>query len=121
MHAEDPLDVSKFDRIVTYYLSAVTFYAVIWSARISILFSIIRIDPDPFMRRRLKWLAAVFVSAMGFLLAQLFWICESHHNDWKDTASPQCHLPKQVPICELVCTHPFTHISLFLLQRSRDT
>ena len=107
MHTENPSDISRLNRIVTYYLSAVTFYTVIWSARISILFSIIRIDPDPFMRHRLKWLAAVFVGAIGFFIAQLFWICENHHNDWKDTASPQCHLPEQVPICQLVCTHPF--------------
>jgi hypothetical protein len=33
------------------------------------------------------------------------------HNGWKDKPSPQCHLPKQVAICQLVCTHLFTHTS----------
>ena len=113
MHVEHPSDLSRLSRIVAYYLMCVTFYAVIWSARISILFSIIRIDPDPFMRQRLKWLAAAFVGAIGFFIAQLFWICESNHDDWKNTASPQCHLPKQVPICQLVCTYPFTSLSPF--------
>ncbi|KAI0247713.1 hypothetical protein BJV78DRAFT_1157043 [Lactifluus subvellereus] len=75
---------------------------VIWTARISILFSIIHIDPNPFMRQRLKWLAAVFVGANIFFLAQLIWTCENSHNDWKDTASSQCRLQKQVPICQLV-------------------
>ena len=109
MHVEHPSNLSKLSRIVAYYLMAATFYAVIWSARISILFSIIRIDPDPFMRQRLKWLAAVFVGTIGFFLAQLFWVCENNHDDWKNMASPQCPLPKQVPVCQLVCTHSFTH------------
>lgn len=111
MHVEHPSDLSRLSRIAAYYLMAVTFYLVIWTARISILFSIIRIDPDPIMRRRLKWLAALFVAAIGFFLAQLFWTCETMHNGWKNAHSPQCHLPKQVAICQLVCTHLFTHAS----------
>ena len=111
MHVEHPSDLSKLNRIAAYYLMAVTFYLVIWSARISILFSIIRIDPDPDMRRRLKWLAALFIGAIGFFLAQLFWTCETKHDGWKNQPSPQCHLPKQVAICQLVCTSLFTHTS----------
>jgi len=105
MHVEHPSDLSRLNRIAAYYLMAVTFYTVIWTARISILFSIIRIDPDPVMRRRLKWLAAAFVAALAFLLSQLFWTCEGIHG-WKDRPSPQCPLPKQVAICQLIsaCT-----------------
>ena len=80
---------------------AVTFYTVIWSARISILFSIIRIDPDPVMRHRLKWLAAAFLAAVGGLFFQLFWTCE-HIHGWKNKASPQCPLPKGVAIFQLI-------------------
>ncbi|KAI0247711.1 hypothetical protein BJV78DRAFT_1157041 [Lactifluus subvellereus] len=97
-----PSELSRLSRVVVYYLMASTFYMVIWTARISILFSIIHIDPNPFMRQRLKWLAAVFVGANIFFLAQLIWTCENSHNDWKDTASSQCRLQKQVPICQLV-------------------
>lgn len=102
MHVEHPLDLSRLDRIAAYYLMAMTFYAVIWTARLSILFSIIRIDPDPIMRRRLSWLAFVFVAAICFFFAQLFWVCEDIHG-WKNKPSPQCPLPKQVAICQLVC------------------
>lgn len=101
MHVEHPADLSRLDRIAAYYLMAVTFYTVIWSARISILFSIIRIDPDPRMRYRLKWLAAAFVAAVCGLLFQLFWTCE-HLHGWKNKASPQCPLPKQVAIFQLI-------------------
>ncbi|KAI0246060.1 hypothetical protein BJV78DRAFT_199416 [Lactifluus subvellereus] len=111
MHVEHPSDLSRLNRIAAYYLMAVTFYLVIWSARISILFSIIRIDPDPIMRRRLKWFAALFVGAIVFFLTQLFWTCETMHDGWKNKRSPQCHLPKQVAICQLVCTCLFTHTS----------
>jgi hypothetical protein len=111
MHVEHPSDLSKLNRIAAYYLMAVTFYCVIWSARISILFSIIRIDPDPVKRRRSMWLAALFVGAIGFFLAQLFWTCETIHNGWKNKPSPQCPLPKQVAICQLVCTYPSPYTS----------
>ena len=104
MHVDNPLELSRLNRIAAYYLMATTFYAVIWTARLSILFSIIRIDPDPAMRRRLMWLAAAFVAAIGFFFTQLFWVCETMDNGWKNKASPQCPLPKQVAICQLVCT-----------------
>jgi H+/Cl- antiporter ClcA len=106
MHVEHPADLSRLDRIAAYYLMAVTFYTVIWSARISILFSIIRIDPDPRMRYRLKWLAAAFVAAVCGLLFQLFWTCE-HLHGWKNKASPQCPLPKQVAIFQLISACAF--------------
>ena len=101
MHVEHPSDLSRLSRIAAYYLMAVTFYTVIWTARISILFSIIRIDPDPVMRYRLKWLAAAFGLALAGLLAQLFGTCERLHG-WKNKASPQCPLPKQVAILQLI-------------------
>ena len=101
MHVEHPTDLPRLDRIAAYYLMAVTFYTVIWSARISILFSIIRIDPDPVMRHRLKWLAAAFLAAVGGLFFQLFWTCE-HIHGWKNKASPQCPLPKGVAIFQLI-------------------
>jgi hypothetical protein len=47
--------------------------------------------------RRLKWLAAAFVAALLRLLFQFFWTCE-HSHGWKNKASPQCPLPKQVAI-----------------------
>ncbi|KAI0050480.1 hypothetical protein FA95DRAFT_1570553 [Auriscalpium vulgare] len=101
MHVENPAELSKTNRVAAYYLMAATFYTIIWSARTSILFSIIRIDPDPQMRRRLKWLAALFIAALVFFLTQLLWVCEPMHA-WKNLPSPQCHLTKEVAICQLV-------------------
>jgi hypothetical protein len=115
MHVEHPFDISRLNHMAAYYLTASTFYAIIWSARLSILFSIIRIDPDSFARQRLKWLAALFIGIFAFLFAQLYWSCEGKHQDWKDTASPQCHLPKQVAICQLVCMYSFNSPLCFRL------
>ncbi|KZV77408.1 hypothetical protein PENSPDRAFT_747132 [Peniophora sp. CONT] len=95
-------DLPKSGHIAAYYLLATTFYCIIWSARLSILFSIIRIDPDPRWQHRLKWVAAIFVAALLFFLAQLFWVCEPKGHEWKNLPSPQCHLGLQVVICQVV-------------------
>ena len=96
--------LAKINRVAAYYIIAMTFYTVIWSARLSILFSIIRIDPNPVWNRRCRWIAALFISAIFFFLAQLLWVCEPIRG-WKDKASPQCPLPKEVAICQLVCAY----------------
>jgi hypothetical protein len=110
MHVEHPTDLSRLDRIAAYYLMAMTFYAVIWTARLSILFSIIRIDPDPVWRRRLMWLAGAFIAALCFFYAQLLWTCETMTNGWKNKVSPQCPLPKQIAICQLVCKYMHAYL-----------
>src|SRR6266850_1559122 len=104
MHIDNPSELSRLNRVAAYYLMATSFYAVIWTARLSILLSIIRIYPDPVTRRRLRWLAAAFIAAFFFLISQLFWTCENIHDGWKNKPSPQCHLPKAVAICQLVST-----------------
>ncbi|KAJ7922283.1 hypothetical protein B0H13DRAFT_2267548 [Mycena leptocephala] len=78
-----------------------TFYLIIWASRLSILFSIVRIEPSAQRRRLLFWVAATFVAAALFLLGQLFWICESNPS-WKNFESVQCELPLQVGICQIV-------------------
>ncbi|KAH7099185.1 hypothetical protein BKA62DRAFT_744242 [Auriculariales sp. MPI-PUGE-AT-0066] len=102
-----PLDshaISKTTRIASYYLMATTFYCVIWSARQSILFSIIRLQPDVTIRRRLYGASIVMLLCVLLLLAQLYWTCEPLNNatHWKDLRNPQCHLPKDVAIFQLV-------------------
>ncbi|THH14223.1 hypothetical protein EW146_g6084 [Bondarzewia mesenterica] len=113
MHVDDPSELSKTNRVAAYYLMATTFYTIIWSARLSILFSIIRIDPDPRIRRRLKWVVALFVAAIFFFLAQLMWVCEPK-SSWKNLPSPQCQLNKEVAICQLV-SDVFSDLLLIIL------
>ncbi|KAK0215084.1 hypothetical protein IW262DRAFT_1404952 [Armillaria fumosa] len=101
MHLPDPDVLSRSTRIAAYYLMATTFYVVIWTARLSILFSIIRLDPSENRRRRLLCVAALFIFVLTILIAQLYWVCEPEPR-WKDMRSPQCTLNKQVAICQLV-------------------
>ncbi|VDB92045.1 unnamed protein product [Peniophora sp. CBMAI 1063] len=102
LHVDNYSDLPKSGHVAAYYLLATTFYCIIWSARLSILFSIIRIDPDPRWQYRLKWVAAIFIAALLFFLAQLFWVCEPKGHEWKNLPSPQCHLGLQVVICQVV-------------------
>ncbi|KAI0031126.1 hypothetical protein K488DRAFT_29793, partial [Vararia minispora EC-137] len=102
MHVDDPSTISRTGLIAAYYLMATSFYAIIWSARLSILFSIIRIDPDSRSQRRLYYVAALFLGALLFFFAQLFWVCEPQGHIWKNLPSPQCRLNKEVAICQLV-------------------
>ncbi|EIW78684.1 hypothetical protein CONPUDRAFT_31182, partial [Coniophora puteana RWD-64-598 SS2] len=101
MHVPNPRVLSHMDNIAAYYLMAATFYAIIWTARLAILYSVIRIDPDPRTRRILHRIAIIFIVILLIMIAQVLWVCEPMH-DWKNAASPQCPLNKQVAICQLV-------------------
>ena len=93
------------------------------SARLSILFIVIRITP-PYMRTRraLHFLAWTFGVAWGTLVAQAIWVCEKNPT-WKarpfvifsaraltavpqTTPAPQCPLGRLVAIAQLISTHP---------------
>ncbi|KAJ7498055.1 hypothetical protein B0H11DRAFT_1998444 [Mycena galericulata] len=101
LHLPIPNSLSHTARVAVYYLMAMTFYAVIWASRLSILFSIVRIDPVEERRKLLSWVAVPFVAAALFLFAQLLWVCEPEPA-WKNTPNPQCHLSLEVAICQVV-------------------
>ena len=79
------------------------------SARLSLLFSIIRIDPNPLRRKYLIFNAYIFVLICVLLVAQLFWICE-HQRKWMSLKPPQCHIGLQVAIFQLVSMCPYMHL-----------
>ncbi|KAF5363410.1 hypothetical protein D9756_001074 [Leucocoprinus leucothites] len=83
-----------------YYMMAIGFYSVIWTARLSILFSLIRIEPFNGWQRVYKTIGVVFFTIWMVLLAQLFWECEPGV-EWKQLPSPQCKLGRSVPILQL--------------------
>ncbi|KZV95650.1 hypothetical protein EXIGLDRAFT_765977 [Exidia glandulosa HHB12029] len=101
MHVPNPAQLTKLNRVAAYYILATSFYAVIWSARLSILFSVIRLEPHTSTRKRLYWAALALFLTVCFLISQLFWVCEPEPG-WKDLPSPQCTLNKEVAICQLV-------------------
>ncbi|KAJ7027831.1 hypothetical protein C8F04DRAFT_1399343 [Mycena alexandri] len=119
LHFPAPSNLSQTTRAAVFYLSATTFYVIIWASRLSILFSLIRIDPTSETRRRLFWVAAAFVVVSLVLLAQLFWVCEGTFDSWKDEPHPGCELPLQVAVFQLItaiiadCILLFTPLLLF--------
>jgi len=103
MHYGDPYAYTRVTRLAAYYLIAEGFYLTLWTARLSILFSIIRIVPEKTQKRFLYRTAIAFVVVLVFLLAQVFWVCERpHHTSWKNAPNPQCSLGLQVAVCQLV-------------------
>ncbi|KAL0566599.1 hypothetical protein V5O48_015409 [Marasmius crinis-equi] len=101
MHVENPDDISKTSRVAAYYLMAITFYCVIWASRISIIYSVIRIDPNPSRRKIYVGISILYFITVVVLIIQLFWVCEPEPA-WKDSKSPQCHLTTQVAVCQLI-------------------
>ncbi|KIK62548.1 hypothetical protein GYMLUDRAFT_72764 [Collybiopsis luxurians FD-317 M1] len=101
MHLENPAEISHLSDIGAYYLLAVTFYTVIWGSRISIIYSIIRIDPNPKRRKVYVGVSALYLLAVVIMIVQLFWVCEPMPH-WKSARNPQCPLTIQVAVLQLV-------------------
>ncbi|RDB22156.1 hypothetical protein Hypma_010678 [Hypsizygus marmoreus] len=101
VHLGDPTKLSYTTRIGMYYVLAQGFYAVIWTARLSIIFSVIRITPAGNPKSILYGLAASFIVLWIILFTQLMVICEKQPL-WKDAPAPQCVLGQSVAIAQLV-------------------
>ncbi|PPQ70241.1 hypothetical protein CVT26_014488 [Gymnopilus dilepis] len=64
-----------YDAYIRTYLIMITFYGTIWSARLSILLTIIRIGHGTSPRKALLYfLSAVFFLLFALLVGQIFWI-----------------------------------------------
>ncbi|KAG2035213.1 hypothetical protein BDR03DRAFT_962947 [Suillus americanus] len=89
-------------RVALYYMIAQFFYAVVWSSRISILFTIVRLTaPGTFFRRVLIFTAITFGMVWALLFSQLWWICETE-SGWKTQPHPQCDLGRGVAIAQII-------------------
>ncbi|KAK1227633.1 hypothetical protein PQX77_009356 [Marasmius sp. AFHP31] len=104
--------VKKETMIAAYYLMAASFYSVLWFARLSMLFSIIRVHPEYgfgfgskySMRKVLYLVSGVFTAILVLLLCQLFWVCEPEdaRTRWKEAERPQCALTRQVVVFQVI-------------------
>ncbi|KAH7884166.1 hypothetical protein F5I97DRAFT_2047581 [Phlebopus sp. FC_14] len=96
-YAQYPQDT----RVALYYMVAQLFYAVVWTSRISILFTVVRLAlPGP-LRRSLIYTAVAFLVAWMILFAQVFWTCEAEAA-WKTQPRPQCDLGRNVAIAQII-------------------
>ncbi|GLB40606.1 putative expressed protein [Lyophyllum shimeji] len=101
VHLGDPTHLTHATRVGMYYILAQGFYGVVWTARLSILFSVVRITPPSNYRKFLFGLVASFLIIWAILFAQVFWVCENEPL-WKDSPAPQCALGRNVAIAQLI-------------------
>ncbi|OBZ66338.1 hypothetical protein A0H81_13627 [Grifola frondosa] len=103
LHLEDPTKFPRNVKISLYYMCDQFFYLVSWNARVSILFTIVRLTaPGIDIMRRLLFTAAVlFGITWAVLSSQVWWVCESQEG-WKDTPYPQCFLGSRVAIAQVI-------------------
>ncbi|KAF8997832.1 hypothetical protein BDQ17DRAFT_1362679 [Cyathus striatus] len=97
--------------IARYYLMSVSFYIIVWGARLSMLFSIIRIDPNEVRRMIMFIIAFIYFLVFIGLLSEHVSLCEAHPN-WKKSEIPMCNIKRQIGISQLVAD---TTIDLILL------
>ncbi|KIK65847.1 hypothetical protein GYMLUDRAFT_93692 [Collybiopsis luxurians FD-317 M1] len=97
-------------RVALYYVIEVNFDIAIWITRLSILSTIIRLG---WYRKQLYTAAGCFVLIMLFLVAQVFWVCESRNRQdhWKEEPSPLCIGVASITITQ-VATDGFADIIL---------
>jgi len=109
----DP-SLSNEQRVIGYYMLQSAFTCVLWSARMSILFSIMRIIPYLMLLRRYSYGGAALFAAMWIvMIVQKVYVCETH-SAWKSNPKAQCVLGKSVGIVEL-CTDVTADIILIIL------
>ncbi|KZT53096.1 hypothetical protein CALCODRAFT_557697 [Calocera cornea HHB12733] len=89
------------------------FHGVVWTARISILLTYVRIAAFPIHKRVLAALATLFAILLLFLWGEMYWICE-HEPGWKELHPPQCDLGQGRAITEL-CFDIFADITLVVV------
>ncbi|KAJ7778987.1 hypothetical protein B0H16DRAFT_1711339 [Mycena metata] len=87
-------------QVIVFYGAGWFFYMVIWTARLSILYTIIRLSYGR-MRRYLFFLSILFFITCCILCAQVLWTCQFEPG-WKDLATPHCDLGLDVAIAQLL-------------------
>ncbi|KAJ7651150.1 hypothetical protein FB45DRAFT_1018503 [Roridomyces roridus] len=87
-------------KIIIYYFASESYVAATWAARISILFTVIRLSMGG-MRALLYTVAVLFYITWAILLAQTIWVCEKEPG-WKQSVIGQCALGKSVGIAQII-------------------
>ncbi|KAJ7018982.1 hypothetical protein C8F04DRAFT_1149227 [Mycena alexandri] len=100
LHIQSPSPLKENVQVIVFYMCGGSFYAVIWTARLSILFTIIRLSYGR-MRRLLCWLAMAFFVTCVIHIAQVLWTCQVERG-WKDIPTPHCDLGLKIAIAQLI-------------------
>ncbi|KAJ7612646.1 hypothetical protein FB45DRAFT_302222 [Roridomyces roridus] len=123
LHIRNPLTnpMTQYQKVVVYYFCPITFYTVAWTARISILLTVMRLS-FALLRKLLVGAIALFILCWTILFAQTFWVCETQPG-WKESPLAQCDLGRQVAITliimDVICDTILIGAPLSLLWGSR--
>ncbi|PPR04804.1 hypothetical protein CVT26_012977 [Gymnopilus dilepis] len=112
VHVQNPAKHSQRLKLIIAWMCPIFFYAVTWSARVSILMTVIRISLGK-MRKVLIWIGFAFFIAWAVLFAQIFWTCENNttNPNWKSDFAPQCPLGLKVAIAQVISESSFIYFS----------
>ncbi|KAG2095711.1 uncharacterized protein F5147DRAFT_717943 [Suillus discolor] len=101
LYLQDYKKYPQSSRIALYYIVSQSFYGVVWSSKLSMLFTIVRLTIPGRFRRFLLCTVAFFGIIWALLFSQLWWICETEP-DWKKQPLPQCDLGGRIAITQMI-------------------
>ncbi|KAG2362505.1 hypothetical protein BDR07DRAFT_1406763 [Suillus spraguei] len=97
-----PMDSKTGDGpVIASWLLMINFTIGLWSSRLSMLCSIIRLSSPTRIRTVAYWAAAAFGAVAIALLVCKGWFCASHH-DWEGITPLSCSLPSSVGIAQVI-------------------
>lgn len=85
------------------------YYCTIWAARLSIIFTVVRIAPWASQKRVMLVVALVIFLQWLLLMVQMFWVCEKGDTAWKEAPFALCPLGLDVAITQAVSEYTFIH------------
>ncbi|KAF9650835.1 hypothetical protein BDM02DRAFT_3127366 [Thelephora ganbajun] len=100
-------------RIAGYYMVGGFFYCTVWAARLSIIFTVVRIAPWASQKRVMLVIALVMFLQWVLLMVQMFWVCEKGSTSWKQAPFALCPLGLHVAITQAV-TESFSDLLLIV-------
>lgn len=78
------------------------YYCTVWAARLSIIFTVVRIAPWASQKRVMLIIAIVIFLQWVLLMVQMFWVCEKGDTAWKQAPFALCPLGLHVAITQAV-------------------
>ncbi|KAG1877689.1 hypothetical protein DFJ58DRAFT_712386 [Suillus subalutaceus] len=87
--------------IIAYWLLMINFTIGLWSSRLSMICSIVRLSSPTRIRTIARWAAAAFGATTIVLLVHKCWFCARYH-DWEEIAPLSCSLASSVAITQVI-------------------
>ncbi|KAG2356334.1 hypothetical protein BDR07DRAFT_1339941 [Suillus spraguei] len=101
LYLQDYAKYPQNTRVALYYMIAQFFYGVVWSSKLSMLFTIVRLTIPGTFRRVLMCAVGFFGFIWALLFSQVWWICETQPG-WKLESHPQCDLGRRIAITQMI-------------------